>query len=164
MVRYLLCAAMLLVAAGAHGQPSTDGHVVLTLKREFARALYTECRLSLVVFERQSRASVWCAFSTTPGTPGRSLTAERMLTPKETVEYPALVAAGRLCSGGHLGRDETPTDGMLETLQTRCSGNEVAVLVTSGNPTFKTDDARRVLLERLYVLEAELRKAAPRPN
>ena len=133
----------------------------MSLKREYGRALYTECRLSLVVFQRQGRASLWCALNTAGG---KSLRAERELTPQEAAEFPALVAAGKLCSGGHLGRDDTASDGILETLQTRCSEGDVAVLVTSGNPTFKTNDARRGLLDRLHILEEQLRKAAPLPK
>jgi hypothetical protein len=117
MVRYLICATLLVITAAAHAQSSTD-HVVISLKREYGRALYTECRLSLVVFQRQGRASLWCALNTAGG---KSLRAERQLTPQEAGEFPALVAAGKLCSGGHLGRDDTASDGILETLQTRCS-------------------------------------------
>jgi hypothetical protein len=160
MVRYLICATLLVITAAAHAQSSTD-HVVISLKREYGRALYTECRLSLVVFRRQGRASLWCALNTAGG---KSLRAERQLTPQEAGEFPALVAAGKLCSGGHLGRDDTASDGILETLQTRCSEGDVAVLVTSGNPTFKTNDARRGLLDRLHILEEQLRKAAPLPK
>jgi hypothetical protein len=163
MVRYpiiLICATLLAITAAGHAQSSTD-HVVLSLKREYGLAVYTQCRLSLVVFERQGRASLWCALNTAGG---KSLRAERALTPQEAADFPTLVAAGNLCSGGHIGRDDTALDGILETLQTRCSEGNVAVLVTSGNPTFKANRARRDLLDRLHILEEQLRKTAPLPK
>jgi len=46
---------------------------------------------------------------------------------------------------------------------TNCSESRVAVLVTSGNPTFREYNARRKLLDQLQALEAELHKAA-RPS
>lgn len=90
MVRDLIICATLLalaITAAGHAQKSTD-HVVLSLKREYGLAVYTQC----------------------------------------------------------------------------CSEGNVAVLVTSGNPTFEANGARRDLLNRLHVLEEQLRKAAPLPK
>jgi hypothetical protein len=55
-------------------------------------------------------------------------------------------------------------DRELETLQTNCLDGSVAVLVTSGNPTFKAQGARRQLITRLYAMEEELRKSAAPPK
>jgi hypothetical protein len=54
------------------------------------------------------------------------------------------------------------SDGVLETMMTNCSDDRVAVLVTSGNPTFRTNNARRRLLERIHALEAQLQEIAQR--
>ena len=156
MVRHFSCAALLATVAVAQAQ-STD-QVLLSLKRDYGRALYTQCRVNIVVFEHQGRASLWGSLNT-PG--GKQLSAERALTSQEATELPALVVASDLCTSGYIGRDDTASDGILETLQTRCPGGNVAVLVTSGNPTFKTNDARRRLLDRLHIVEEDLRRGAP---
>jgi hypothetical protein len=159
IVGWWFCMMLLATAAVACAQSSNN--IVLTLEREYGRALYTQCRLGVVVFERQGRVSLWCALNM-PG--GKQLSAERALTSKEAAELPALVAASDLCGSGHIGRDDTASDGILETLQTRCPGGTVAVVVTSGNPTFQPDGARRSLLDRLYSLEKDLQRKAPEPK
>ena len=153
------CVLLLATLAVANAQPSDN--IVLSLKREYGRALYTQCRLDVVVFERQGRVSLWCALDT-PG--GRQLSAERVLASTEAAELPALVAASELCGPGNIGQDDTASDGVLETLQTRCPGGTVVVVVTSGNPTFQPDGARRSLLDRLYSLEKDLQRRAPEPK
>ena len=160
MVGYWFYVTLLATAVVANAQ-STD-HMVISLKREYGRALYTQCRLSVVAFGRQGRVSLWCALNA-PG--GRQLSAERALTSQEATELPALVVASDLCgSAGHIGRDDTASDGIFETLQTGCSGGTVAVVVSSGNPTFERSGARRTLLDRLYSLEKDLRKNALEPK
>ena len=159
IVGYWFSVMLLATAAVANAQPSDN--IVLSLKREYGRALYSQCRLGVVVFERQGRASLWCALNM-PG--GKQLSSERALTSKEAVELPALVAASELCGSGYIGRDDTASDGILETLQTRCPGETVAVVVTSGNPTFQPAGARRSLLDRLYSLEKDLQRKAPEPK
>ena len=156
MVRHVACATLLATVAVTQAQ-STD-QVLLSLKRDYGRALYTQCRLNIVVFARQGRASLWCAPSMAGG---KQLSAERALSSPEAKDLPPLVMASDLCTLGHTGRDDTASDGIFETLQTRCPGGNVAVLVTSGNPTFTTNDARRRLLDRLYILEEDLRRSAP---
>ena len=57
-VGYWFCVTLLATVVVANAQ-STD-HIVLSLQREYGRALYTQCRLSVVAFERQGRVSLWC--------------------------------------------------------------------------------------------------------
>jgi hypothetical protein len=160
MLKYLICCAAHLAMMGAPNAQSAD-NVALSLTRQYGRALYRDCRLDVTVFERQGRTALQCTFNSDPP---RSLHAQRPLTPQEVAAVSALVRAGDLCSGGHIGRDTRASDGELETLLTACSKGHVAVLVTSGNPTFQTNDARRQLLARLHAVEAELQKAAPLPK
>jgi hypothetical protein len=93
------------------------------------------------------------------------LRADRALTSDEVTTYSELVRTADLCSGGHTGVDGRPADAVLESLMTNCPDGGVAILVTSGNPTFKTNERRRHLLDRLHTLEDGLRKsAAPAPK
>jgi hypothetical protein len=154
MIRYLV--APLLAVSAAFAAQSV-GEVSLSLTREYGRALYRDCRLEVTAFRGQGRIALHCASSIEPS---KSLHADRTLTPGEVKAVSALVAASDLCGGGHTGRDERPGDGVLETLQTTCLDGSVAVLVTSGNPTFKAQGARRQLIGRLYAMEDELRKSA----
>ena len=48
-VGYWFCVTLLATVVVANAQ-STD-HIVLSLQREYGRALYTQCRLSVVAFE-----------------------------------------------------------------------------------------------------------------
>ena len=160
MLRYLICCGALLAGMGPSNDQSADD-VALTLTRQYGRALYRDCRLDVTAFERQGRTALRCTFNIEPP---KSLHAERPLTPQEAAAMSALVRAGDLCSGGHIGRDTRASNGELETLLTACSKGHVAMLVTSGNPTFQANDARRQLLDRLHALEDELRKAARPPK
>lgn len=157
MTRFPLNAASvayLVLALGSGNQP-TDG-MQLSLTRQYGRALYRDCRVDVVVFERQGRTQLHCTWNTEPPKP---LFAQRALSAQEVQELSKLASASELCSGGHLGQDGRSGDGVLETLLTTCREGQVAVLVTSGNPTFKASGARRQLLDRLDALEAELRKS-----
>ena len=160
MLRQAICAAAsVTMAALSMSQPASN--VSLSLRREYGRALYRECRLDINVFERKGRAALQC---TDNNEPPKVLRAERELVPGEATGLSTLVGASDLCSGGHTGLDNRPNDGVLETLTTACPEARVAILVTSGNPTFSSNDARRRLLERMHALEAELQKAAPPPK
>ena len=160
MLKSLIGSGAFLAMMAASAAQSAD-NVALSLTREYGRALYRDCRLDLTVFERQGRTALQCTFNIEPP---RSLRAERLLTLQEVTAFSALVRAGDLCSGGHIGRDTRASDGALETLLTACPKGQVAVLVTSGNPTFQTNDPRGQLLARLHAIEDELRKAAPPPK
>jgi hypothetical protein len=158
MITYLVAPLLALTAAFA---AQSVGEVTLTLTQQYARALYRDCRLDVTVFLGQGRIALHCALSSEPS---KSLHADRTLTPDEVKAVSALVAASDLCGGGHTGRDERAGDGELETLQTNCLDGNVAVLVTSGNPTFTAQGARRQLIGRLYAMEDELRKSAAPPK
>src|SRR5258706_14707526 len=86
MVRHVACATLLATVAVTQAQ-STD-QVLLSLKRDYGRALYSQCRLNIVVFGRQGRASLWCTLNK-PG--GKQLSAERALSSPEAKDLPALV-------------------------------------------------------------------------
>ncbi len=160
MLRYLICCGALL-AMMERPNDQSDDNVALTLTRQYGRARFRDCRLDVTVFERQGQTALQCTFNIEPP---KSLRAERALTPQEVTTFSALMRGSDLCSGGHTGRDTRAVDGVLETLMAGCSEGHVAVLVTSGNPSFAANDARRQLLDRLHALEDELRKAAPPPK
>jgi len=155
----LICGALLSTAAYAAGQPVEQ--IALSLTREYGRAIYRDCRLDITIFEGQGRAGWQCTLNREPP---KSVRAERALTPQEVRAYSDLLRTVDLCGGGHMGIDGRAGDGVLETLTTRCSEGSVAILVTSGNPTFNTNESRRQLLDRLHSLEEELRKSATPPR
>lgn len=159
MIPLFLSAFLLLIGAPAPGQRSDT--FSLSLNSEYGRALYRQCRLSVVAFRDEGRGQLYCTLNIDPP---KAIYVDRKLTSAEVKTFADLVSASSLCSGGHLGQDTRASDGMLETLLTNCAAGQVAVLVTSGNPTFKTDGARRQLLERLHAIEQELRKSAPPPK
>lgn len=148
-VWWSLCATATLI-----GQPADN--VRLSLKREYGRALYRDCRLDVTIFEGRGGAALRCTYNIEPP---RILRAERTFTEADVTRLATLARASDLCTGGHTGTDARADDGELETLMTNCSEGRVAMLVTSGNPTF-ANNPRRQLLEHLHALEAELRKAA----
>ena len=155
----LFLSSVTVVAAYTAGQPVE--RVALSLKREYGRALYRDCRLDVTIFEGQGRTSLHCNVNSQPP---RVLREERALTSDEVKTYSELVPTADLCGGGHTGVDGRPVDAVLETLMTNCPDGRVAVLVTSGNPTFKANERRRQLLDRLHALEDGLRKSAPQPK
>ena len=159
MLSYLMWSAIVLTAALNAGQPVD--RVALSLTREYGRALYRDCRLNITIYEGQGRANWNCTLNIEPV---KIVRAERALTRQEVAVYFSLSRSSDLCSGGATGLDGREGDGMLETLMTRCSDGRVAVLVTSGNPTFDANKSRRQLLDRLYSLEQELRKSAAPPK
>ena len=158
MIRYMVAPLLAVTAAFA---TQSAGDVALSLTRQYGRAIYRDCRLDITAFLGQGHIALHCAFNIEPS---KSLHADRTLTPDEAKAVSALVGASDLCGGGHTGRDERAGDGVIETLQTNCLDGGVAVLVTSGNPTFKAQGARRQLIGRLYAMEDELRKSAAFPK
>ena len=156
----LLVAFNAIAIAGQKGDGTTE-NFSLSLRREYGRAAYRECRLHVGVFDAGGRTALWCHFNIEPP---KYLRAERALTREEIAVLSTLARASDLCVGGHTGRDGRAVDGVLETLLTTCQDGLVAILVTSGNPTFSTSDARRQLLDYLRALEEQLRKSAPPPK
>jgi hypothetical protein len=127
----------------------------MLLKQEFGRAVFRECRLDVVVYGGPGRASVYCVRNAAQPS---ELLHERALTPEEANRLLALARESNLLSGGNVGTDLTPGDGIFETLKVTESG-QTAVLVTSGNSTF-TMGSRRNLLDLLHTLLNELIKGA----
>jgi len=131
----------------------------MLLKQEFGRALFSECRLDVVVYGGPGRASVYCVRNVFKEPP-YELQHERALTPEEANRLLVLARGSNLLSGGNVGTDSTPSDGIFETLKVTESG-QTAVLVTSGNSTFMMG-SRRNLLALLHTLLNELMKSAKR--
>ena len=156
---YLISSALVVPAAYTARQPVEQ--FALSLTREYGRALYRDCRLNVGAHEGQGRATWHCTVNIEPA---KHVRAERALTRQEVADYSSLSRSSDLCGGGATGVDGRAGDAVLETLMTTCSDGLVAVLVTSGNPTFDTNKSRRQLLARLYSLEAELRKSAAPPK
>ena len=129
--------------------------IQMSLKQEFGRAVFRECRLDVGVYGGPGRASVFCVRNAAPPS---ELLHERALTPEEANRLLALARESNLLSGGNVGTDLTPGDGIFETLKVTESG-QTAVLVTSGNSTF-TMGSRRNLLDLLHTLLNELIKGA----
>ena len=129
----------------------------MLLKQEFGRALFSECRLDVVVNGGPGRASVYCVRNVSK-VPPYERQHERALTLEEADRLLVLARGSNLLSGGNIGTDSTPSDGIFETLKVTESG-QTAVLVTSGNSTF-TMGGRRNLLDFLHTLLSEMMKSA----
>ena len=161
MLRLVTCGALLAATATATLNVQEPKEAAFSLTRQYGRALYRECRTDVTIVGGQGRAGLHCTLNREPP---QSLATERALVAEELTAFGDLVARSELCGGGHIGKDTRAGDGFLETLMTECAGGSVAVLVTSGNPTFATEGARRQLLERIRSLEDELRKSASAPK
>jgi hypothetical protein len=146
-----------LAQPAASAQPARA--IQMSLKQEFGRALFSECRLDVVVYGGPGRASVYCVRNVSKAPPSE-LQHERALTPEEANQLLVLARGSNLLSGSSVGADLTASDGIFETLKVTESG-QTAVLVTSGNSTF-TMGSRRNLLELLHTLLNELMKSAKR--
>ena len=140
--------------------PGTD-NVILSFSRQYGRAVFSECRLDVVVYESRGAATLWCQ-STSSDSRGRSvpdLHARHELTSEETKHLTAAVRSARLFDGGHIGTDGQAGDGIFETLKLQKDGQTV-VLVTSGNLTFDRQGPRKQLLSILNDFEKRLRAKA----
>jgi hypothetical protein len=146
----LLC-TLTLLAVPAQSEKS----IQLSLHQEYGRALFRECRLNVGTYGGAGTASVFCVWNDKAAT---ELLRERRLTTEEASRLAGLARDSRLMSGGHIGTDSRPGDGILETLMVTDSTG-TGVLVTSGNATFTTG-ARRRLLDVLHSLLAEVQKSA----
>jgi len=133
-------------------------NVQLSLKREYGRALFRECRLDVTIFEGKGRSGLVCSRIPSPESPG-SVSRDRALTPSEVSDILKLSQASDLFAGGHVGANSTAVDGLFETLTVAEAGRRTVVLVSSGNDTF-TIGSRRELIRLLYSLLNELQKAA----
>ena len=138
-------------------------NVQLSLKREYGRALFRECRLDVTIFEGKGGMRLLC--TRTPGLDGAgrsvagTVSQDRALAPTEVSEILKLLQASDLFAGGHVGANSTAVDGLFETLMVTETGRRTVVLVSSGNDTF-TIGSRRDLIRLLYSLLNELQKAA----
>lgn len=133
-------------------QPAT-GNVQLSLQQQFGRAVFKECRLDVVVYGDAGTASMRCVRNVVPPT---QQIRQRKLTAADATRVAGLVGASNLFGGGHIGKDGTPGDGILETLRVSQSVG-TAVLVTSGNDSF-TAGARRELLDWLHAVLRDLQE------
>ena len=133
-------------------------NVQLSLRREYGRSLFRECRLDVTIADGKGRSRLTCSRTSSPEGSG-SVTRDRDLTASEVSDILKLSEASNLFAGGHVGTNSTAVDGLFETLMVTESGRRTAVLVSSGNDSF-TIGSRRDLIRLLYSLLNELQKAA----
>ena len=124
---------------------------VLVLTREYGRASFRECRLSV----NQAMAVLSCTHGEAAGVVPPPMGIEEKLGTNEADGIRRLVGAADLYERGGTGVDWTSADGVFETLRVTNSAGQTIVLVTSGNPSF-TDGARKQLLDALKEIEARL--------
>jgi hypothetical protein len=141
------------IAVSAEVQVTTQT-VVLTLTSESG---YPQgfCRLHVSASLNGGEAHLLCG-QVPDGAPDRRITRTRRITVDESEELRQLYDAAKLFDGGQDGVDLTERDGPFEFLIVR-RGHAV-VLVTSGNPTFRSGP-RKELLNWLQKLEGGLRKS-----
>jgi hypothetical protein len=143
--------------------PASD-NIMLSLSRVYGRYLFRQCRLDIVVYESRGTANLWCDVRPSLDGKGRpDLNARQELPSDEAKRLTATVRGARLFEGGHVGVDGTGSDDIFETLKVQSQdGGGTVVLVTSGNPTFDREGARKQLLSMLKDIEARLRQKAGR--
>jgi hypothetical protein len=149
--------AAVLVAAAVSSTASAPSEFQLSLMSEYGRAIFTQCRLSVVVVQSHGSSDLWCERIKGPAGARPPLLAHEELSPQETLRLINLFERAGLYNGGHIGVDGTPADGIFETLKVT-SQSRTVVLVTSGNKTFEIDSARRELLSQLHGFEQRLRQ------
>lgn len=156
----LLLAVPLPVQTPSSAQDSYLQGGSLTLFQDFGRARYDKCRLSVFYNQPPMPGVDRVELSCTPLPQPRvdDVLAQRDLSKAEVALVAKLAAASNLYSGGHVGSYEhTGSEGPWERLEVgRCCGSaNTVVLITDGNPTFKTG-SRRDLLNLLSRWRAEL--------
>ena len=133
-----------------------SGTFLLSLEREYGFAVFRECRLTVT----PRMASLLC----TSGAAQRpAVNVETALQEEAGSRLRQLATAADLYGGKVVGRDSTASDGIYETLRVTNSQGETAVLVTSGNRSFK-EGARKELLDELRKIEQGLRERARPPQ
>jgi hypothetical protein len=138
----------------APDQPAQYPHnnLRLSLRQQFGRAYFHECRLDIVTHEGSGSAFVRCEVAVMPT---KEVSRRYQLTPEQANRLTGLVRTSELLSGHYIGIEGVDSDGPpFETLKITLGG-ETGVLVTSGNNSFATG-ARRSLLD---LLQAMLREA-----
>jgi hypothetical protein len=153
MLRRILAVLTFLIAASA-GAEGTTQTVVLTLSHEYGYPSGM-CQLDVSASLNGGQAELFCG-PVPNGARGKGRTQTRRITADESEEMRQLYDAAKLFDGGYDGVDLTANDGPFEFLIVRYG--HAAVLVTSGNPTFRSGP-RKELLNWLQRLEAALRKS-----
>ena len=146
-------AALFLAALLSLQVVSSTTNLHLSLHREYGRALFTECRMDIRILEGRGNVSLECLWNVEPR---QILKQEQSLTPLEMTEFLSLVEQSDLYGGDYAGIDTTAVDGHFETLKVWTTSGRIAIVVTSGNPTFSGATARGRLLEKLRAKEKEL--------
>lgn len=143
---------------GAAQEPVGDFQ--LSWMRQYGRSTFSDCRLDVVMVQERAIASLHCSYSGVDGKGRRipPLRSREELSTEESRRLADLVRASALYEGGHVGKDDTPVDGAFKVLKLR-SGGPAVMVVTSGNPTFEQDKARRTLLSSLRAVEKRLADA-----
>src|SRR5688572_19480940 len=149
---FVLCVLFSQATFGTTQDPV--GNFQLSLIRQYGRALFRECRLDVVMFDRRAGAELRCTYSgrTGKGDEIPPLNAREELSAQTAKQLAELVDGSALYDGGHVGQDTRARDGNLELLQLNSTRGAV-MLVTSGNPAFTRDESRHALLSVLTALE-----------
>jgi hypothetical protein len=142
----------------AHSSEAQPTNLQLSLKREYGRSLFRECRLDVTIVDGKGRSSLRCSPTSSSDSSG-TVSRDRDLTARELGDILRLSKASDLFTGGHVGTDATAVDGLFETLRVTEPGRGTVVLVSSGNDSF-TIGSRRELIRLLYAILNELQKAA----
>jgi hypothetical protein len=150
-----LMVALLMASLPSWAQ--SNAAIQLSLKREYGRAQFSECRLDVTILEGKGRSALSCSRTPAPDVPG-NVSQNRALTASEVADILKLAQASDLFAGGHIGNDSTSVDGLFETLKVTQSGR-TAVLVSSGNDSFESG-GRRGLIRLLRSMLNDLQKAA----
>jgi hypothetical protein len=152
-----IAGVLMLSVSASDVQRQPNSTVTLTLNREYGRASYASCRLIVALSGGSGGALLHCAYAGTDGNgqPIPPLRAEEELPADEANALLDLVGRANLYKGEASGTDETPGDGVFETLTVTTDGR-VVVLVTTGNPSFLQYHPRRELRSQLVTIEKRL--------
>ena len=130
--------------------PSLANRAGISLVRR--TMLTPECRLSVILESASGTVRLAPEQASGGAQPSNGSEVSTTLTAAERSRLFELARAANLFVGGHLGVDASANDAPFERLEVRGDTNVIAILVTSGNPTFAADGPRRELLTTLHRL------------
>ena len=105
------CVALVLSAVAVRGQSAPERNVGLTLVQQYGRAVDSECRLGLRVFETGGSLQLRCVPNVRKPTP---VVARRTLSDAEVETVMNLARLADLYGGGHAGYDTRALDGTFD--------------------------------------------------
>ena len=148
------------IASELMDPPRFPEHFTVFFTREYGMWKYESCALEIRLFVDTNSGSLDCQV-----TGGGRVTFAEQLSEIQAGLLRELVETADLFGPDHAGDDNTPGDGIFETLRFQpAAGGRAAVVVISGNDTFVDRQPRRTLRWLLADIEADFRRKGRMSN